>query len=94
MKYGLLRKVSLNVLLIICLPATLLVTGCAANAKRMVPTDLEVVNRHKGTVSVNESIGGHETNPLWSSQISNSAFTEALSNALATSGVFSSVVKG
>ncbi len=94
MKRMLLKKIIMSVLVLASLSVFLLISGCAANASRMVPTDFEVVNKHHHTVSINESIGGRETNPLWTSQVSNSAFTEALSNALAKSGVFQAVIKG
>jgi len=94
MKRILLKKIIMSVLAFASLSVFLLTSGCAANASRMVPTDFEVVNRHYHTVSINESIGGRETNPLWTSQVSNLAFTEALSNALAKSGVFQAVIKG
>jgi hypothetical protein len=60
----------------------------------MVPASFEVVNKHAKTVQITESVGGKETNPLWTSQISNSTFTEALANSIAKSEVFQSVVKG
>ena len=84
----------MSVLVLVSLSVFLLTSGCAAQASRMVPLDFEVVNKHQYTVSISESIGGRETNPLWTSQVSNSAFTEALSNALAQSGVFQAVIKG
>lgn len=69
-------------------------SGCAARSAMMVPASFEVVNKHAKTVQITESVGGRETHPLWTSQISNSAFTEALANAVAKSQVFQSVVKG
>ena len=84
----------MSVLVLACLSVVLLASGCAAKASKMVPKDFEVINKHHCTVSVNESIGGRDAKPLWTSQISNSAFTEALSNALAESGVFQTVIKG
>jgi len=94
MKRRLLRKIIMSTFVLAILSAYLLTSGCAAQASRMVPLDFEVVNKHQYTVSISESIGGRETNPLWTSQVSNSAFTEALSNALAQSGVFQAVIKG
>ena len=94
MKRRLLRKIIISISTLTILSVYLLTSGCAARASRMVPLDFEVVNKHPYTVSLSESIGGKETNPLWTSQISNSAFTEALSNALAQSGVFQAVIKG
>lgn len=93
MKFRLLRKVVVSVLILACFSVFLVTSGCAAQASRMVPTDFEVVKNHPFTVSVGESVGGRETNPLWTSQVSNSAFTEALNNALAKSSVFQAVVK-
>lgn len=94
MKRSLSRKIMMNVLVLASLSVVLLASGCAAKASRMVPRDFELVNKHPYTVSVNESIGGIDAKPLWYSQVSNSAFTEALSNALAKSGVFQTVTKG
>lgn len=94
MKRRLLRKIIISIFTLTILSVYLLTSGCAARVSRMVPLDFEVVNKHPYTVSLGESIGGKETNPLWTSQISNSAFTEALSNALAQSGVFQAVIKG
>ncbi len=89
-----LRKIVMSTIVLTILSAFLLNSGCAAQASRMVPLEFDVANKHPHSVSINESIGGKETNPLWTSQISNKAFTEALNNALAQSGVFQSVIKG
>jgi len=71
----------------------LFLSGCAARASRMIPSSYDLMSKHPYTVRV-ETVGGRETHPLWNSQISDSAFTEALSNALVQSGVFAAVVKG
>lgn len=94
MKRRLLRKIMVSVLVLANLSVVLLASGCAAKACKMVPKDFELINEHPYTVSINESTGGIDAKPLWDSQISNSAFTEALSNALAKSGVFQTVTKG
>jgi hypothetical protein len=94
MKRKLSRKIVTSVLVLANLSVVLLASGCAAKACKMVPKDFEVINKHPYTVSVNESTGGKDAKPLWHSQVSNSAFTEALSNALAKSGVFQAVIKG
>jgi len=94
MKQRLLEKIVMSTIVLTILSAFLLNSGCAAQASRMVPLEFEVANKHPHTVSINESVGGKETNPLWTSQISNKAFTEALSNAITQSGVFQSVIKG
>ena len=95
MKRMLLKKIIMSLLVLLGLCMFLLTNGCAAKARasKMVPTDFEVMNKHHSTVTLSESVGGMDTNPLWTSQISNSAFTEALSNALAKSGVFQGVIK-
>ncbi len=72
----------------------LIASGCAAKASRMVPANIETVKKHPYTVSVNQSVGGRETNPLWTSQISNEAYTQALTDAIAQSGIFRQVIKG
>ena len=69
--------------------------GCAARSKMMVPAGFEVGKRVPGSVRVDEVVGSHETNsfPLWMSQISSTAFTEALVDSVAKSGLFDAVVK-
>ena len=94
MKRRLLRKIMVSVLALANLSVVLLAGGCAAKACKMVPKNFEVINKQPYAVSVNESTGGKDAKPLWHSQISNSAFTEALSNALVKSGVFQAVIKG
>jgi len=94
MEHVRLRIILMGKLLVLSFGLFLLTTGCAANSTRMVPDSFEVVKKHSHTVTVNESVGGRETNPLWTSQISNSEFAKALSEALAKSGVFQSVIKG
>lgn len=66
--------------------------GCAARASRMIPSSYDLTNKHPCTVKV-EVVGGRETHPLWTSQISDSAFTEALRRAILKSGVFVAAVK-
>ena len=90
-------KTVIEKLVLACLVVILFAGGCASYESRshkMIPENFEIANRHDHSVSVIQSTGGRETNPMWTSQISNSAFTEALSNALTKSGVFRSVVKG
>lgn len=88
------RIIIVSVLVLANLSVILLASGCAAKASSMVPKAFEVVNKHPYTVSINESTGGVDAKPLWNSQISNTAFTTALSKALAKSGVFQTVTKG
>jgi len=84
-----------RILITICL--LILMAGCDTNSSRMVPTSFEVINKHQCTVSINKITGGRKSNllnPFETPQIPNSAFVEALSNALAKSGVFRAVIKG
>jgi hypothetical protein len=67
--------------------------GCAARSAMMVPASFEVAKKIPGSVRVEEAVGGRETNPLWSSQISSTAFSEALTNSLTKSGLFDTVLK-
>ena len=94
MRYEILKKTAGCAVFVSSLCLLMAASGCAAKSARMIPTDFEINNRHAATVSLGDSIGGIETNPLWSSQISNSAFTEALNNALIKSGIFQHVSKG
>jgi hypothetical protein len=72
-----------------------LADGCAARSKMMVPKTFEVAKKIHGTVKVAEVVGSHETNsfPLWMSQISSVAFTEALADSIAKAKLFDSVIK-
>jgi len=89
-------KIMTSVLVLAGLSVILFATGCAAKPACMVPKAEEytVLNHHAYTVSVNESKGGIDPKPLWHSEISNAAFTEALSKALAESSVFQDVIQG
>jgi hypothetical protein len=73
----------------------LIVTGCASPAKptAMIPNSFDIKNTHPYLVSV-EVGGGKETNPLWTSQISNEAFLEAITKSITESGVFTKVITG
>ncbi|MFZ0034048.1 MAG: LPS assembly lipoprotein LptE [Sedimentisphaerales bacterium] len=70
-----------------------LASGCAARSAMMVPARFEVAKKIPGSVRVEEAVGGRETNPLWTSQISSTAFTEALTDSIARAGLFDSVLK-
>jgi hypothetical protein len=68
-------------------------SGCAARSELMIPTSFEMTNTHAKSVLIAESVGGKETNPLWTSQISNKAYTEALAKSLEKSQVFKTVIR-
>lgn len=90
-----LRHLTFALLAVLSLGLTTLLTGCASPATRegMIPGDLIAAKKHSQTVSVAVT-GGQETNPLWKSQISDTSFAEALSDAITRSKVFSAVVQG
>ena len=87
-------KIFTVVILIFCVGVFLLQGGCAARAYKMVPLDLEVANKHSYSVRVNDPVGGRETSIFWTSQISNLAFSEAITEAIVKSKVFNTVIKG
>ena len=68
--------------------------SCAspANPTAMVPRDASVRKKHSATVKVAVA-GGHNTNPLWTSQVSNDDFKQALETSLTQYGVFSRVIQ-
>ncbi|MBY0336640.1 MAG: hypothetical protein K2X11_08505 [Acetobacteraceae bacterium] len=70
--------------------------GCAAGANpgAMVPpvsgeTIVSTGSRLRQAVAVGTISGGRETNPLWTSQVSDPAFAEALRQSLATHALLS-----
>jgi len=69
--------------------------GCStpSTALGMTPTAIKTTNKHTQSVALAVS-GGKETNSTGKSQISDAAFAEAISNAITSSKVFSSVIKG
>ncbi len=96
MKRKLSRKIVTSLLVLVNVSVILFATGCAAKTARMVPKqkEFEVINMHPYTVSVNESKGGIDPKPLWHSEISNTPYTEALSQSLKKSFVFQDVITG
>lgn len=69
-------------------------SGCAspADPAAMVPQTANIGKCHPHSVAVAVS-GGHGTNPLWTSQVSNEDFKKALESSLTKHRVFSSVVQ-
>ncbi len=57
----------------------------------MRPAKLAVAAHHPYSVGLNTS-GGETTNPLWTSEISNEAFGQAIREAITENGLFRSVV--
>lgn len=70
-----------------------LLAGCAtpASYQGMVPASVDIAKKHNKSVSVSVS-GGQETSGGGKPQISNEAFSQALTQAITTSQVFSSAV--
>lgn len=74
----------------------LLLGGCATPAE---PTSMTVQpgavaastqnNRFAGAIAIKDVNGGEATNPLWTSEISNAGFREALRQSLANAGLLS-----
>lgn len=88
-----LRRSPLAALLLIVLLA--LTAGCASGVRpsAMVPQDFSVAVQSSRSVHASVS-GADETDPMWGSQLSSSAFHEALVAAIQRSGVFATVVSG
>jgi len=59
----------------------------------MVPQTANIRTSHPHAVAVTVS-GGHRTNPMWTSQVSNEDFRRALESSLTKHHVFSRVVQG
>jgi hypothetical protein len=89
------RKQVRNGIVLTLVAATALTAGCATASRpeEMVATPASVVHRNSDSVSVAVS-GGKETNPMWTSQISNDAFAQALRDSIRKSGLFGSVTDG
>ena len=85
------KKIARNGVALTLIAAAALTTGCATASK---PNDMvatpTLVHRNSGSVSVEVS-GGRATNPMWTSQISNDAFAQALRDSIQKSGLFSTV---
>lgn len=67
--------------------------GCASPAqpRAMVPASFDLMQRHSNRVSLAVS-GGQKTNPMWTSQIANEDFSEAIVEAITQSRLFTAVV--
>jgi len=70
-------------------------SGCASNAsvaqmayKQQIATNPHNLNLVKA-ITVRNVSGGHETNPLWTPQISNENFKQALVNSLQQANLYS-----
>jgi hypothetical protein len=97
MKFGLregMNNMSRLLLFFFCVLA-LIIAGCATPAKptAMIPGSYDIKNKHPYSVYV-ETAGGNETSPLWTSQLSDEDFSEALVTAITNSGLFSKVING
>ncbi len=82
---------ALRLLLLIGLSGVLF--GCASGAKVENMSYMEAKHRYadalEANVGVNDVSGGTETNPLWTSEISNDAFRQAVKDSLSSQGLLS-----
>ncbi|MGL4401851.1 MAG: hypothetical protein ACRCXD_18470 [Luteolibacter sp.] len=74
--------------------AVITLHSCASpsNPSAMVPTHLSTGKKFNKSVAVAVT-GGQATNPLWTSQVSNEDFAEALKQAIEKNGPFSQVIR-
>lgn len=82
--------------LITLLFTSLFLFGCASSAKmhNMAYMGLATENKNfdsslNKSINVKESVGGKETNPAWTSEISNKEFTGAVKLSLSSRGLYS-----
>lgn len=82
-----------RLILVSCLAFVLF--GCATSAtyEAMTPAGIDSVKKHDYTIAVKVT-GGHETNPLWLSQIPNESYSLALIEAINKSRLFSKAMQG
>jgi hypothetical protein len=96
------KKITVSVLILIITCMSMIPLGCSvdnsAKAARMIPNNLDMTwdgeKAKPYTISINESTGGIKPNPRWTSQISNTEFTDALTSSMEKSGVFQGVISG
>jgi hypothetical protein len=78
----------------IALTSSAILTGCASNAdiQQMVSANqpaVKIKNQHLvKNIAVDNVTGGNETNPLWTSQINNANFKEALIKSLKNANLY------
>ena len=87
--------ISRNVIGIVVIPAILIIstlTGCAtaSNPDAMIVESVAITHVSNSGVSVVVS-GGKETSALWTSQISDEAFAQALRESIIKSGLFKTI---
>lgn len=88
-----------SIKLIITTLLILFLFGCASPARvdKMVPTTDQVAANEPISKSLRESIivtsvsGGEDTNPLWTSEIGNEEFKEALIQSLKNAGLYNAI---
>lgn len=84
-----------TILFLILLPLAAFLGGCAtgATSTAMQVALPAVEKQHPETISITVT-GGKETNPLWSSQVSDGAFQDALAESINRTRVFSAILPG
>jgi hypothetical protein len=96
MKFSMQSVVSNKLLLAsVLVAAASLLTGCASptTSQGMTPASIQTTNKHPQSVSVTVT-GGKETESTGKSQISDSAFAQAITDSINKSKTFSSVIQG
>jgi hypothetical protein len=94
MKWKVYRNFLCKNLLLATFALTLFAAGCAVRPAKMIPDSFDISSKLPYTVRVEGIVGGKETHPQETSQISNPAFTQALTESILKSGLFKGVVKG
>jgi hypothetical protein len=83
--------------------ATAFVTGCAtpASSSNMTLREADVTQARartpaglKGSIAIRDVTGGQETNPMWKSNVSSSAFEQALEDSLRSVGMLAADRQG
>lgn len=87
-------KICSKITLLCFILSAVLLSGCASNAsvsgmtiRKPMSTPL-VSKELKENIVVGQVMGGHETNPLWVSQINNAGFKKALETSLKVTGLY------
>ncbi len=81
-----------SVLAFISFSAVACASGARPELMTVYPADKSTVSEHSKfykSISVDSVSGGQETNPLWTSEVSNTAFQKALKDSLRAYGMLS-----
>ncbi|MGJ8641332.1 MAG: hypothetical protein ACSHYA_18220 [Opitutaceae bacterium] len=86
------RNIQFTIALALVLMSSIF-SGCATPARsvEMIPEVASYGNHFSETIAVSVT-GGQETNPMWTSEVSNDAFEAALEASIEKTGLFSAVL--